>query len=96
MQARRATAGDGTTALTGAITLIATNGATATGLAGNAQPADGDTFTVNGKTITVPQRRGSGVDRRSGGSGVSGNLVTDGSGNSTVYLNATDAPSATS
>src|SRR6187399_2852985 len=46
------TAATGTTALTGAITLIATNGTTATGLAGNAQPADGDTVTVNGKTIT--------------------------------------------
>src|SRR5689334_8594666 len=39
-----ATAGDGVTALTGAITLIAANGTTATGLAGNAQPADGDTI----------------------------------------------------
>src|SRR5881398_1144466 len=42
----------GTTVLTGTITLIATNGTTATGLSGNAQPADGDTLTVNGKTIT--------------------------------------------
>src|SRR5882757_9870065 len=41
-----ATAGNGTTALAGTITLIATNGTTATGLAGNAQPADGDTLTV--------------------------------------------------
>src|SRR5438270_1026471 len=81
-----ATAGDGTTALTGAITLIATNGTTATGLAGNAQPADGDTVTVNGKTITFRSGAAPASTAVPTGSGVSGNLVTDGSGNTTVYL----------
>ncbi|UPK17097.1 DUF1522 domain-containing protein [Bradyrhizobium sp. 131] len=81
-----ATAGDGTTALTGAITLIATNGTTATGLAGNAQPADGDTVTVNGKTITFRSGAAPASTAVPSGSGVSGNLVTDGSGNTTVYL----------
>ncbi|MGY8638731.1 DUF1522 domain-containing protein [Bradyrhizobium sp. 14AA] len=81
-----ATAGDGTTALTGAITLIATNGTTATGLVGNAQPADGDTLTVNGKTITFRSGAAPASTAVPTGSGVSGNLVTDGSGNTTVYL----------
>jgi flagellin len=93
-------AGDGTTALTSTITLLAANGTTATGLAANAQPADGDTITVNGKTITfragsaptaanVPA--GSGLNTGGGGDG---NIVTDGNGNSTVYLGTTGTPTA--
>src|SRR3954470_1628750 len=76
----------GTTTLDGTITLIATNGTTATGLAGNAQPADGDTLTVNGKTITFRSGAAPASTAVPSGSGVSGNLVTDGSGNTTVYL----------
>ena len=91
-----ATAGDGTTALTGAITLIATNGTTATGLAGNAQPADGDTVTVNGKTITFRSGAAPASTAVPTGSGVSGNLVTDGSGNTTVYLATATATSTIS
>ena len=34
------------------MTLIAATGNSATALAGNAQPTDGQTLTVNGKTIT--------------------------------------------
>jgi len=90
-----ATAGDGTTALTGAITLIATNGTTATGLAGNAQPADGDTLTVNGKTITFRSGSAPASTAVPSGSGVSGNLVTDGNGNTTVYLGTAGTPAAT-
>ncbi|WP_156402874.1 DUF1522 domain-containing protein, partial [Bradyrhizobium sp. Leaf396] len=90
-----ATAGDGTTALTGAITLIANGAATATGLVGNAQPADGDTLTVNGKTITFRAGSAPASTAVPTGSGVSGNLVTDGSGNTTVYLGTTAAPTAT-
>ncbi|MCK1478690.1 DUF1522 domain-containing protein [Bradyrhizobium sp. 197] len=90
-----ATAGDGTTALTGTITLIATSGTTATGLAGNAQPADGDTLTVNGKTITFRSGSAPASTAVASGSGVSGNLVTDGSGNTTVYLGTAGAPAAT-
>ncbi|WP_375159574.1 DUF1522 domain-containing protein [Bradyrhizobium sp. RDT46] len=89
------TAGDGTTALTGAITLIATNGTTATGLASNAQPADGDTLTVNGKTITFRSGAAPASTAVPTGSGVSGNLVTDGSGNTTVYLGTAGTPAAT-
>jgi flagellin len=90
-----ATAGDGTTALTAAITLIASGGTTATGLAGTAQPADGDTLTVNGKTITF--RAGSAPANAAvpTGSGVSGNIVTDGNGDSTVYLGTAGTPLAT-
>ncbi|MBR0957401.1 DUF1522 domain-containing protein [Bradyrhizobium japonicum] len=90
-----ATAGNGTTALTGAITLIATNGTTATGLAGNAQPADGDTLTVNGKTITFRSGSAPTSSAVAAGSGVSGNLVTDGNGNTTVYLGTAGTPTAT-
>ncbi|MFK4506154.1 DUF1522 domain-containing protein [Bradyrhizobium daqingense] len=89
-----ATAGDGTTALTGTITLIATNGTTATGLASNAQPADGDTLTVNGKTITFRSGTAPTSAGVPAGSGVSGNLVTDGNGNTTVYLGTAGTPAA--
>ncbi|MDF0497731.1 DUF1522 domain-containing protein [Bradyrhizobium yuanmingense] len=88
------TAGDGTTALTGTITLIATNGTTATGLVGNAQPADGDTLTVNGKTITFRSGAAPTSAGVPAGSGVSGNLVTDGNGNTTVYLGTAGTPAA--
>ncbi|OSI62533.1 DUF1522 domain-containing protein, partial [Bradyrhizobium canariense] len=51
--------------------------------------ADGDTFSVNGKTVTVKSAATPGAATLIGGtSGVFGNVVTDGSGNSTVYLNA--------
>ncbi|SCB49980.1 flagellin C-terminal helical region [Bradyrhizobium yuanmingense] len=90
-----ATAGDGTTALGGTMTLLATNGTTATGLAGNAQPADGDTLTVNGKTITFRSGSAPGASCVPAGSGVSGNIVTDGNGNSTVYLGTAGTPAAT-
>ncbi|MFX6134335.1 DUF1522 domain-containing protein, partial [Acinetobacter baumannii] len=70
-----ATAGaGGSNALTGSITLIATNGTTTTGLAGAAQPADGDTLTVNGKTITFRSGSAPGATAVPSGSGVSGNL----------------------
>ncbi|MVT49419.1 DUF1522 domain-containing protein [Bradyrhizobium yuanmingense] len=88
------TAGDGTTALTGTITLIATNGTTATGLTSNAQPADGDTLTVNGKTITFRSGSAPAATAVPTGSGVSGNLVTDGNGNTTIYLGTAGAPTA--
>ncbi|MCA1544084.1 DUF1522 domain-containing protein, partial [Bradyrhizobium sp. NBAIM32] len=77
------------------MTLIATNGTTATGLAGNAQPADGDTLTVNGKTITFRSGSAPGATGVPTGSGVSGNIVTDGNGNSTVYLGTNGTPAAT-
>ncbi|MDN3274816.1 DUF1522 domain-containing protein [Frankia sp. RB7] len=79
------TASDGTTALTGAITLL---GTTAAGKLSTA-PADGDTLTVNGKTITFRAGAAPASTAVPTGSGVSGHLVTDGSGNTTVYLGTT-------
>ena len=51
--------------------------------------ADGDTFTVNGKTITFKAGAAPAGGGGSAGSGVNaGNIVTDGNGNSTVYIGA--------
>src|SRR3954468_21446897 len=94
-QGATATAGDGAAALTGAITLIASGAATATGLIGNAQPADGDTLSVNGKTVTFRSGSAPAAAGVPSGSGVLGNIVTDGTGNSTVYLGTTGTPAAT-
>jgi len=90
-----ATAGDGSTAIAAGITLIASGAATATGLIGNAQPADGDVVVVNGHSITFRGGSAPAAAAVTTGSGVSGNIVTDGSGNSTVYLGTTGAPAAT-
>jgi flagellin-like hook-associated protein FlgL len=89
-----ATAGDGSTALAAGITLLGT-GTNATSLTTDAQPADGDVMTVNGKTITFRSGSAPGTSAVTSGSGVSGNIVTDGSGNSTVYLGTSGAPAAT-
>jgi len=56
---------------------------------GSTKFADGDVFTINGKTVTVKAATTpTTASLSSGTTGVSGNVVTDGSGNSTVYLNA--------
>ncbi|MBH5392136.1 DUF1522 domain-containing protein, partial [Bradyrhizobium diversitatis] len=86
-----ANAADGTTAVTGTMTLIGTTAATKIGTA----PADGDTLTVNGKTITFRAGSAPLAAAVPTGSGVSGNLVTDGSGNTTVYLGTAATPAAT-
>jgi flagellin len=49
---------------------------------------DGSTLNVNGKTITFTNAATPTAGSVPTGSGVSGNLVTDGNGNSTVYLRA--------
>jgi len=87
-----ATTGNGTSALAGTTNLIAASATAATGLIGNAQPADGDTLTVNGKTITF--RSGTVPATPPSGSGSSGHIVTDGNGNSTIYLGTTGTPLA--
>ncbi|HKU07112.1 MAG TPA: DUF1522 domain-containing protein, partial [Bradyrhizobium sp.] len=61
-------------------------------IAANGAPSDGETLTVNGKTITF--KSGS-VPTAPAGSGVSGNIVTDGNGNSTIYIGTTGTPTAT-
>ena len=50
--------------------------------------ADGDVFTINGHTVTIRAAATPATSALTNGSGVSGNVVTDGAGNSTVYLNA--------
>ena len=84
-----ATAADGSTALTGAITLLGTTSAVKLSTA----PADGDTLTVNGKTITFRAGIAPASSSVPSGSGVSGHLVTDGGGNTTVYLGDTNTTS---
>jgi flagellin-like hook-associated protein FlgL len=75
------------------LTLIGTPSATTIGA--TAQPADGDTMTVNGKTITFRSGSVPAAAAVPIGSGASGNLVTDGNGNSTVYLGTSGAPTGT-
>jgi flagellin len=88
------TAGDGTTALGNAITLIAATGTSATGLLGAAQPVDGQTLTVDGHTITFKSGTAASAAVPAG-SGLLGNLITDGAGNTTVYLGTTGSPTGT-
>jgi hypothetical protein len=47
---------------------------------------DGSTLNVNGRTITFTSAKAPASSAVPAGSGVSGNIVTDGGGNSTVYL----------
>ena len=67
--------GDGTTGPTSGLTTGA-----------NTKFTDGTTFTVNGKTITF--KSGAVPGTAPTGYGISGNIATDGNGNSTVYLGA--------
>src|ERR1700682_2529947 len=89
------TAGDGTTALAAGITLIAATGTSATGVPAAPQPVDGQTLTVDGHTITFKAGTAPAAGAAPAGSGVLGNIVTDGGGNSTVYLGTTGTPLAT-
>ncbi|MET0877068.1 MAG: DUF1522 domain-containing protein [Tardiphaga sp.] len=87
-----ALAGDGVALVTPAKTLIGTPGAGT--IAAAAAPADGDTMTVNGKTITF--RAGTAAAAvLPAGSGIAGNVITDGNGNSTVFLGSNATPAAT-
>ena len=79
-------AGDGTAALAGTLLLTGTN--SATDLTAAAAPKDGDVLVVNGKTITFKTGAAPAAATVPSGSGVSGNIVTDGNGNSSVYLGA--------
>jgi flagellin-like hook-associated protein FlgL len=83
----------GSTALATALTLLGTPSATT--VATNAAPSDGDVLIVNGKTITFKAGAAPGAANVPTGSGQSGNLVTDGGGNSTVYLGTSGSPAAT-
>ncbi|NVN84708.1 MAG: DUF1522 domain-containing protein [Rhodopseudomonas sp.] len=58
---------------------------------GTATVADGDSFTVNGKTITF--KAGAVPTTAPTGSTISGNLTVDTSGNSTIYIGASTTSS---
>jgi hypothetical protein len=76
-------------AITAATTLYGAAGTNALTTSALSSFADGDTFSINGKTVTIKNAATpTNTSLASGTSGVSGNVVTDGSGNSTVYLNA--------
>jgi flagellin-like hook-associated protein FlgL len=82
------------TAASLALTLKLSGTPAASTIAATAMPVDGDTLTVNGKTVTF--RSGAAAAAVvPAGSGLSGNLVTDGTGNTTVYLGPAAAPTAT-
>src|SRR4051795_2058091 len=67
----------------------------ATTIAANGAPSDGDVLVVNGKTITFRAGSVPAAANVPAGSGFSGNIVTDGNGNSTVYIGTTAAPTGT-
>jgi flagellin len=67
-------------------------GATSNGLSATTV-ADGDSFTVDGHTITFKAGTAPATSAVASGSGVSGNIVTDGSGNSTIYIGASTTTS---
>src|SRR6267378_1391504 len=67
----------------------------ATTIAANGAPSDGDVVTVNGKTITFKSGSVPAAAAVPTGSGFAGNIVTDGNGNSTVYIGTTGTPTAT-
>jgi flagellin len=79
-------AGDGAAALASTLLLTGTN--SATDLTAAAAPKDGDVLVVNGKTITFKAGTAPAAGAVPSGSGVTGNIVTDGNGNSSVYLGA--------
>jgi flagellin len=74
-----------TTALGSGVTTVGATRTTSAATAGNLI-ADGSTLNVNGKTITFRNAPTPIAANVASGSGVSGNIVTDGSGNSTVFL----------
>jgi flagellin len=74
--------------ITGATKLFGPGGAGVAGLSTQAASSfkDGDVFTVNGKTITIKAAALPAVGVLTSGQSLAGNLVTDGTGNSTLYL----------
>ena len=78
--------GLGLTTSIGAGTVTVTEARTTTAASLGTLVQEGSTLNVNGKTITFKNAAPPAAANVPTGSGVSGNLVTDGSGNSTVYL----------
>ncbi len=85
------TAADGSTALSGTATLLGTT----TSSTFSTPPADGDTITVNGKTITFRTGPAPTTQPTGWGLNASGSIATDGNGNSIVYEGTAAAPKAT-
>jgi hypothetical protein len=85
------TAADGSTALSGTATLLGTTTSTQF----STPPADGDTITVNGKTITFRTGPAPSTQPTGWGLNASGSIATDGNGNSIVYEGTAAAPKAT-
>jgi flagellin-like hook-associated protein FlgL len=81
-----------TTAATATTLLNDVAGATSNGLSPTTV-ADGDSFTVNGHTVTFKAGTAPATSGVASGSGVSGNIVTDGSGNSTIFIGASSTTS---
>ncbi|MDN4983884.1 DUF1522 domain-containing protein [Bradyrhizobium arachidis] len=84
-------AADGSTALAGTATLLGTT----TSSTFSTPPADGDTITVNGKTITFRTGPAPATQPTGWGLNASGSIATDGNGNSIVYEGTAAAPKAT-
>jgi len=63
-------------------------------IAGTGAPSDGDVLIVDGKTITFRAGAAPAVANVPAGSGRNNNVVTDGNGNSTVYLGTNAVPAA--
>ena len=85
------TAADGSTALAGTDTLLGTTASTTF----STPPADGDSITVNGKTITFRTGPAPTTQPTGWGLNASGSIATDGNGNSIVYEGTAAAPKAT-
>ena len=85
------TMADGTTALTGTATLIGTTAASTLG----SSPADGDSITVNGKTITFRTGAAPATQPTGWGLDATGHIATDGNGNSIIYMGTGAAPTGT-
>ncbi|WBL76313.1 DUF1522 domain-containing protein [Bradyrhizobium xenonodulans] len=87
--ATRTTAPIAAGSISGTTTLFGATGSLAT----SSPYADGDTFTVNGKSITF-KTSALPASLPAGSSQVGSNVVTDGSGNSTIYLGASTTSTA--
>src|SRR3954470_3846286 len=74
------------------LTLLGTPSGTT--IAANGAPSDGDVMIVDGKTITFRAGAAPAVASVPAGSGKNNNVVTDGNGNSTVYLGTNAVPAA--
>ncbi|QPF94022.1 DUF1522 domain-containing protein [Bradyrhizobium commune] len=84
-------AADASTALIGTDTLLGTTTSTTF----TTPPADGDTITVNGKTVTFRTGNAPTTQPTGWGLDATGHIATDGNGNSIVYEGTAAVPKAT-